>query len=107
MIDVFLCRNFKNIVKCCIRIKKIDNVDLFIEELKLLECPGGTISLNVNPDGEVTKCAFNKRKIGNINTDSLKDIWFRNYDSSVKHNVANFEIIDEIGEHLKTILGKP
>lgn len=106
----------KRIVECIIEntnnlyfhdFMKVDSVDDFIQELKLLQCPGETISLNVNPDGTVTKCAFNKKVMGNISTERLKDIWFKNYNMDAKCNVVNDTIIEQIREYLVTVWENP
>ena len=86
---------------------KIDSVNDFIGELKLLRCPGESISLNVNPDGSVTKCAFNKFSFGNINSERLKDIWYKNYNMEAKCNIVEYQILDDIKDYLVTVWDYP
>lgn len=58
----------------------------FIEEVKKLECPGGIISININSNGDVTRCPHLNISFGNIYYEDIKDIWVENYDNNLNHN---------------------
>ncbi|MBR3293996.1 MAG: radical SAM protein [Oscillospiraceae bacterium] len=71
----------------------------FLKTIESSVCPGGIISININPDGNVTKCPYDDQNIlGNINNESLYSIWMGGYSSNVKSadkcSVINFDPVD-------------
>ena len=78
--------------------KKMVSFDEFANAVRMLNCPGGTISLNVNADGGVTKCAFVKEELGNLYEKDLDEIWFTNFDSCEKKKcgIISREELEEI-----------
>lgn len=61
--------------------RKVNSYDGFAFAVSRLNCPGGTISLNVNADGGVTKCAFVSEELGNLHENDLDEIWYKAFDT--------------------------
>ncbi|WDV47818.1 radical SAM protein [Clostridiaceae bacterium M8S5] len=70
----------------------------FMKIIKKLNCPGGLISVNINPDGNITKCPYVTESFGNINEEKLLDVWMKNYEKTQLNNTAcpimNFDTVD-------------
>lgn len=70
----------------------------YLENIKTSVCPGGIISININADGTVTKCPYEKKILGNLMNDSLFSIWINGYSKNIinahKCSVVNFDIYE-------------
>jgi len=94
-----LFEDYLNLLECLLLVHKkyyeklyYEEMDLltdyndFIETIKDIKCPGAIISININSDGGITRCPYDKFEIGNLYFDTLKNIWINNYDKVMKAN---------------------
>lgn len=74
----------------------------FLDTIKYANCPGGIISININADGNVSKCPYTNEIIGNIYENSLLALWMDGYQKQIKDNrkciVVDFDIYEMFSE---------